>query len=108
MKRNRSIQTHVTPLIGEWIKAQARERGVSCNIVVGDCIHDVRHRELEASIRPPAPDPVCHNIFITVALDALVIYHLEADVRERTNTAYHRRLVRLGLVARLPGGEHGE
>lgn len=109
MKRNRSIQTYVTPLIEEWIKAQARERGVSSSIVVGDCIHDAWHREMEADIRTPATDPVRQNIFITIALDALLTFHPEADLRERTIAAYHRRLVRLGLVAPRPeGGEYGE
>lgn len=109
MKRNRSIQTYVTPLIEEWIKAQARERGVSSSIVVGDCIHDAWHREIEADIRTPATDPVRQNIFITVALDALLTFHPEADLRERTIAAYHRRLVRLGLVAPRPeGGDYGE
>ena len=109
MKRNRSIQTYVIPLIEEWIKAQARERGVSSSIVVGDCIYDAWHREMEADIRTPATDPVRQNIFITVALDALLTFHPEADLRERTIAAYHRRLVRLGLVAPRPeGGDYGE
>lgn len=109
MKRNRSIQTYVTPLIEEWIRAQARERGVSSSIVVGDCIHDAWHREMEAEIRTPATDPVRQYIFITVALDALLTFHPEADLRERTIEAYHRRLVRLGLVAPRPeGGDYGE
>ena len=64
---------------------------------------------MKADIRTPATDPVRQNIFITVALDALLTYHPEAGLRERTIAAYRRRLVRLGLVAPRPeGGEHGE
>lgn len=109
MKRNHCLQTYVTAQVDDWIKAQACERGVSSSIVVGDCIHDEWLRDMEADFRTPATDPVCQNIFITVALDALLTYHPETDLRERVVDAYHRRLVRLGLVASRPmGGDHGE
>ena len=109
MKRNHCLQTYVTAQVDDWIKAKARERGVSTSIMVGDCIHDAWLRDMEADFRTPATDPVCQNIFITVALDALLTYHPETDLRERVVDAYHRRLVRLGLVASRPmGGDHGE
>ncbi|AWW72929.1 hypothetical protein CD351_00640 [Erythrobacter sp. KY5] len=89
--------------------AYAREREVSISVVVGDRIHDEWLRKTGADSRTPATDPVRQNIFIGVALDALLTYHPEADLRERTIAAYHRRLIRLGLVAPRPeGGEHGE
>ena len=109
MKRNHCLQTYVTAQVDDWIKAKARERGVSPSIVVGDCIHDAWLRDMEAHLRTPATDPVRQNIFITVALDALLTYHPETDLRDRVVDAYRRRLVRLGLVAPRPeGGDHGE
>ena len=109
MKRNHCLQTYVTAQVDDWIKAKARERGVSSSIVVGDCIHDAWLRDMEADLRTPATDPVRQNIFITVALDALLTYHPETDLRDLVVDAYHRRLVRLGLVAPRPaGGDHGE
>ncbi|QFT78871.1 hypothetical protein [Erythrobacter sp. THAF29] len=109
MKRNYCLQTYVTAQVDDWIKAKARERGVSSSIVVGDCIHDAWMRDMEADLRTPATDPVRQNIFITVALDALLTYHPEADLRDLVVDAYHRRLVRLGLVApRSAGDDHGE
>ena len=109
MKRKHCLQTYVTAQVDDWIKAQARERGVSSSIVVGDCIHDAWMRDMETDLRTPATDPVRQNIFITIALDALLLHHSEADLRERVIDAYHRKLVRLGLVAPRPaGGDHGE
>lgn len=109
MKRDHCLQTYVTAPVDGWIKVQAQERGVSSSIVVGDCIHDAWLRDMEADLRTPATDPVRQNIFITVALDALLTYHPETDLRERVVDAYHRRLVHLGLVAPRPeGGDHGE
>ena len=109
MKIDHCLQTCVTAQVDDWITAYARERRVSTSIVVGDCIQDAWLRETEADSRTPATDPVRQNVFIRVALAALLTYYLEHDLRERTVVAYHRRLVRLGLVAPRPeGGEHGK
>ncbi|WP_234027174.1 hypothetical protein [Erythrobacter sp. KY5] len=109
MKRSHCLQTCVTGQVDNWKMAYAREREVSISVVVGDRIHDEWLRKTGADSRTPATDPVRQNIFIGVALDALLTYHPEADLRERTIAAYHRRLIRLGLVAPRPeGGEHGE
>ena len=56
----------------------------------------------------PATDPVRQNIFITVALDALLTHHSVPDLREQTVAAYQLRLERLGLVAPRPQGGHDE
>ena len=105
MQRHHRFVTYVTPLIAEWIKAQADERRVSSSIVIGDCIFDAWQRDTEADLRTPAADPARQNIFITVALDALLTHHPVPDLREQTVAAYQLSLERLGLVApRRQGG----
>ncbi|WP_298300398.1 hypothetical protein [uncultured Erythrobacter sp.] len=108
MHRDIRLQTYVTPLIAEWIRSQADERRVSTSIVIGDCIFDAWQRDTEADLRTPATDPVRQNIFITVALDALLTHHAVPDLREQTVAAYQRRLERLGLVAPRPQGGSDE
>ena len=109
MTRSHCLQTCVTAQVDNWIMAYALEREASSSVVDCDCIHDEWLRKTGADTRTPATDPMRLNSFITVALEALLIYHPEANLRERTSAAYHRRLVRLGLVAPRPeGGDHGE
>ena len=109
MKRSNRQQTYDPAEVDDGIKAYARERGVGNRVVVGDCIHDAWLRETEADSRKAATAPVRQNVFTRVALAALLTYYPEHDLRERTVAAYHRRLVRFGLVApRSEGGEHGE
>lgn len=109
MKRSYRHQTYDSARVDDWIKAYARVLGVGNRVVVGDCIYDAWLRRTEADSRTAATDPVRQNVFIRVALAALLTYYPEHDLRERTVAAYHRRLVRLGLVApRSEGGEHGE
>ena len=108
MHRDIRLQTYVTPLIAEWIRAQAEERRVSTSIVIGDCIFDAWQRDTESDLRTPATDPIRQNIFITVALDALLTHHAVTDLREQTVAAYQRRLERLGLVAPRPQGDSDE
>jgi len=106
MQRDCRLQTYVTAPVADWIRAQAEERRVSHSIVISDCVHDAWQRDMEAQLRHPATDPVRQNVFITVALDALLTHHSDPTLRERTVAAYHRRLERLGLVAPRPvGGE---
>ncbi len=109
MQREHRFVTYVTPLIAEWIKTQAEARRVSSSIVIGGCIFDTWQRDVEGHHDKPGTDPVRQNIFITVALDALLTHHPVPDLRVRVVDAYHRRLVRLGLVAPRPEGrDHGE
>ena len=108
MQRHHRFVTYVTPLIAEWIRKQAEERRVSASIVVCDCIFDAWQRATEADLRTPATDPVRQNIFITVALDALLAGHPDASLRDRTHEAYRRRLERLGLAVstQMGGNSH--
>ena len=109
MQRQHRFVTYVTPHIAEWIKAQAESRRVSSSIVIGDCIFDSWQRDVEGHHDKPGTDPVRQNIFITVALDALLTHHPVPDLREQTVAAYQRRLERLGIVAPRPqGGSYGE
>lgn len=102
MQREHRLVTYVTPLIAEWIKAQAEERRVSSSIVIGDCIFDAWHRDVEGHHDRPGTDPVRKNVFIAVALDALLTHHPVPDLRDEVVAAYQRRLERLGLVAPRP------
>mgnify|MGYP000365564382 CR=1 FL=1 len=109
MTRSHLLQTCVTAQVDNWIMAYARECGVGNRVAFGDCIHDEWSRMTGADSRTPATDPVGQNIFIRVALDALLTYHPKADLRERTIAANHCQLIHPGLVAPRPeGGEHGE
>ena len=109
MKRSHRLQTCVTAQVDNGITAFVREHEVSISVMVGDRIHGEWLRKTGADTCKPVTDPVRQNIFITVALDALLTYHPEADLHEPTIAGYHRRLVRLGLVApRSEGGDHGE
>lgn len=108
MQRHHRFVTYVTPLIAEWIRKQSDERRVSASIVIGDCIFDAWHRATEADLRTPATDPVRQNIFITVALDALLTHHPDTTLRDKTVAAYQRRLERLGIVAPRPMGGDDE
>ena len=109
MTRSHCLQTCVTAQVDNWIMAYAREREVSISNVVGDRIHDECSRKTGANSRTPATNTVRQNVWITVALDALLAHHEEPTLRDRRVAVCHRRLVRLGLVApRKEGGEHGE
>ena len=81
---------------------------ISASIVVCDCIFDAWQRATEADLRTPATDPVRQNIFITVALDALLTHHPDTTLRDKTVAAYQRRLERLGIVAPRPMGGDDE
>ena len=108
MYRDRRFQTYVTPTLEAWIRKLAAERQVSTSIIIGDCIFDAWHRATEADLKTPATDPVRQNIFITVALDALLTHHPDTTLRERTVAAYQRRLKKLGLIAPRPQGGDDE
>lgn len=106
MQRDHRLVAYVTPLIADWIREQARERRVSASIIVCDCVFSAWERATEVNLRTPATDPARQNVFITVALDALLSHHADETLRERTVAAYHRRLEKLGMVApRTQGGE---
>ena len=73
-----------------------------------DQLIDAWQRENEARKRPAALDPVRQNLFITVALEALLASHNDGSLRQRTHEAYNRRLARLGLSASAPEGGSDE
>lgn len=108
MQRDHRFVTYVTPLIADWVSAQARERRVSASIVIGDCIFDAWNRDTEANLKTPATDPVRQNVFISVALDALLANHRDPELRDRTVAVYRHRLERLGLAAPRPQGGSDE
>lgn len=100
MQHYRSLQTYVPPLIADWIRDQARVRETSVSVVVREVLVAVWNRELEPDARPSGPDPARQLVFMTVALDALLMHHDDPALRERTLAAYHRRLAALGLIKR--------
>src|SRR3546814_8638372 len=92
MDRHLSLQTYVPRPLADWIKGKARDQQVSVSIVIRDQLIDAWQRENEARKRPAALDPVRQNLFITVALDALLASHTDGSLRQRTHEAYNRRL----------------
>ena len=108
MDRHLSLQTYVPRPLADWIKGKARDQQVSVSIVIRDQLVDAWQRENEARKRPAALDPVRQNLFITVALDALLASHTDGSLRQRTHEAYNRRLARLGLSASTPEGGSDE
>jgi hypothetical protein len=97
MQHYRSLQTYVPPLIADWIREQARVKETSVSVVVREVLVAAWNRELEPDARPSGPDPARQLVFMTVALDALLMHHDDPALRERTLAAYHRRLAALGL-----------
>ena len=73
MDRHLSLQTYVPRPLADWIKGKARDQQVSVSIVIRDQLIDAWQRENEARKRPGALDPVRQNLFITVALEALLV-----------------------------------
>lgn len=108
MDRPINLQTYVPRSIADWIKGRARDHQVSVSIVIRDHLIEAWQRENEARKRPAALDPVRQNLFITVALDALLASHSDGSLRQRTHVAYNRRLARLGLSASAPEGGSDE
>ncbi len=107
MDRHLSLQTYVPRPLADWIKGKARDQQVSVSIVIRDQLVDAWQRENEARKRPGALDPVRQNLFITVALEALLASHNDGSLRQRTHEAYNRRLARLGLSASASASEGG-
>src|SRR3546814_17892939 len=102
MDRHLSLQTYVPRPLADWIKGKARDQQVSVSIDIRDQLIDAWKRENEARKRPVALDPVRQNLFITVALDALLASHTDGSFRQRTHEDNHRRLARHGLSAPPP------
>lgn len=106
MQHYQSLQSYVPPLIADWIKEQAKARDTSVSVVVRDLLVAAWTRDNDLALRPTGADPERQRIFMTVALDALLAHHDDPTLRERTLSAYHRRLAKLGLVgASVRGGE---
>jgi len=107
MDRHISLQTYVPPPLADWIKARARDQELAVSIVIRDLLVDAWQREFDARKQPAALDPVRQNLFITVALDALLACQGDGSLRQRTHEAYNRRLARFGLASTSSeGGSH--
>src|SRR3546814_17087864 len=102
MDRHLSLQTYVPRPLADWIKGKARDQQVSVSIVIRDQLIDAWQRENEARKRPAALDPVRQNLFITVALDALLASPTAGWLRQHTAEAYHCRSPRPGLTHPTP------
>jgi hypothetical protein len=108
MDRHPSLQTYVPRPLADWIKGKARDQQVSVSIIVRDLLVEAWQRENEARKRPAALDPVRQNLFITVALEALLASHADGSLRHRAHEVYTRRLARLGLSATAADGGQDE
>lgn len=99
------LQTYVPRPLADWIRGKARDQKVSASIIIRDLLVEAWQSEIDPRMRPAALDPVRQNLFITVALDALLASHADGSLRQRTHEAYNRRLARLGLSASVAGGQ---
>ncbi len=108
MTRHDRLQTFVPLPVATWVRQQAADHRESVSIFIRDLIVAAWHRDNEAQDRPSGLDPARQNIFISVALDALLASHPDATLRDRTHEAYRRRLERLGLTpsANMGGNSH--
>jgi Arc/MetJ-type ribon-helix-helix transcriptional regulator len=97
MTRQDRLQTFVSLPVGNWVRQCAADQGESVSVFIRDLIVAAWHRDNEAKDRPRALDPARQNVFISVALDALLAGHPDPALRDRTHEAYRRRLERLGL-----------
>lgn len=99
MQHYTKIQTYVPPLIADWIREQALIKETSVSVVMRELLVAAWNRESGPGSRPSGTDPARQLVFMTVALDALLMHHDDPALRERTLSAYHRRLATLGLIA---------
>ena|GEM_PF-338233 len=106
MNKHISLQTYVPKALAVWVKSQADDRKVSVSIVVRDLLVDAWHAQNSAGGKILPLDSQRQNIFISIALDALLAGHPDSSLRKRTLEAYHRKLARLGLTsAPVSGGD---
>ena len=108
MTRQDRLQTFVSLPVGNWVRQSAADQGESVSVFILDLIVAAWHRDNAAKDRPVALDPARQNVFISVALDALLAGHPDASLRDRTHEAYRRRLERLGLAVstQMGGNSH--
>ena len=108
MTRQDRLQTFVSLPVGNWVRQSAADQGESVSVFIRDLIFAAWHRDNAAKDRPVALDPARQNVFISVALDALLAGHPDASLRDRTQDAYRRRLERLGLAVstQMGGNSH--
>ena len=108
MQHYTKIQTYVPPLIADWIREQARLKETSVSVVMRELLVAAWNRESDPASRSSGTDPTRQLVFMTVALDALLMHHDDPALRERTLAAYHRRLAALGLIAAPAKGGNDE
>src|SRR3546814_1135895 len=89
MYRHLSLHTDVPRPLADWIKGKARDQQFSVSIVIRDQLIDAWQRENEARKRPATLDPVRQNLFITVALDALLASHTDGDRKSTRLNSSH-------------------
>src|SRR5690606_31146859 len=75
MNKHISLQTYVPKALAAWVKSQADDRKVSVSIVVHDLLVDAWHTQNAAGGKILPLDPQRQNIFISIALDALLAGH---------------------------------
>lgn len=91
------VQAYIPFPVADWIKSRAEEAEVSVSIIVRDLLVEAWSDEYQSRRGPAALDPVRQNLFITVALDAILSSLGDGMLRQRTHDAYRRRLERHGL-----------
>jgi hypothetical protein len=66
------VQAYIPFPVADWIRSRAEESKVSVSVIVRDLLVEAWCDEYQSRKGPAALDPVRQNLFITVALDAIL------------------------------------
>lgn len=101
-----SIQVYVPSALAAWIRSLAGQFKISNSDIVKGILLDAWHAQDAAGGALSPPDPVRQNVFIAIALDALLKAHPDPQLRQLVMDSYNRRIARLGLsAASVHGGD---
>ena len=101
-----SIQVYVPSVLATWVRTLAGQFNVSNSDIVKGILLDAWHAQEAAGGAIVPPDPMRQNVFVAIALDALLKAHSDPQLRQLVMDSYNRRIARLGLsAASIQGGE---
>lgn len=101
------LQVYLHPTFAEWVRQRADETKSSVSFVLERMVVNSWDEDKGRRTGTPATNIDRHMVFSTCALDALLMAYADDDLRQRVIAAYHRKLVKLGIVAPSPGEAPG-